>query len=83
MRTTLTLDDDVAAELEKVQRFRNASFRSVVNDALRQGLKELGRSRSKRRMQFRTRVFSVGSVHATDLDNIAEALGVAEGDDFA
>jgi Arc/MetJ family transcription regulator len=35
MRTTLTIDDDVAAELQRLRRTRDASLRHVVNDALR------------------------------------------------
>ena len=41
MKTTLTLDDDVAAALERVRRTRNASLKDVVNDALRRGLNDL------------------------------------------
>jgi len=38
MRTTLTLDDDVAAALERLRRTRNASLKDLVNEALRRGL---------------------------------------------
>ncbi|MGX6448547.1 ribbon-helix-helix domain-containing protein [Patulibacter sp. S7RM1-6] len=38
MRTTITLDDDVAARLRELQRERGASFKDVVNDALRRGI---------------------------------------------
>ena len=41
MRITLTLDDDVAAALQRVRRTRNANLKDVVNDALRRGLNEL------------------------------------------
>ena len=41
MRITLTLDDDVAAALQRVRRTRNASLKDVVNDALRRGLNDL------------------------------------------
>jgi Arc/MetJ family transcription regulator len=34
MRTTLTIDDDVVAELQRLRRTRDASLRDVVNDAL-------------------------------------------------
>jgi hypothetical protein len=37
-RTTLTLDDDVAAGLEREVRRTGRSFRAVVNEALRVGL---------------------------------------------
>ena len=35
MRTTLSLDDDVAALLEKVRKAKDASLKEVVNAALR------------------------------------------------
>jgi uncharacterized protein len=38
MRTTLTLDDDVAAKLKAAARRSGRSFRDVVNDVLRHGL---------------------------------------------
>ncbi|MHB1846087.1 MAG: ribbon-helix-helix domain-containing protein, partial [Deltaproteobacteria bacterium] len=38
VRTTLTLDDDVAAKLEKLARRRRLSFKEVVNATLRRGL---------------------------------------------
>jgi hypothetical protein len=38
MRTTLTLDEDVAAKLKAEARRAGRSFRDVVNEALRRGL---------------------------------------------
>ncbi len=38
MRTTLTLDDDIADSLKEQARLLNAPFKRVVNDALRRGL---------------------------------------------
>ena len=43
MRTTLTLDDDVAARLEQLRRDRDESLKDIVNDALRRGLDDLTR----------------------------------------
>jgi hypothetical protein len=37
-RTTLTLDDDVAARLERQARQTGTPYREVVNQALRRGL---------------------------------------------
>jgi len=37
-RTTLTLDDDVAAKLESEARRTGRPYRAVVNDVLRRGL---------------------------------------------
>jgi hypothetical protein len=38
MRTTLTLDDDVAAKLTSLARRTGRAFRDVVNETLRRGL---------------------------------------------
>ena len=38
MRTTVTLDPDVEALLKKAMREQDASFKQVLNDALRHGL---------------------------------------------
>ncbi len=38
MRTTVTLDDDVAAELVARQRAERRSFKAVLNETLRAGL---------------------------------------------
>jgi hypothetical protein len=38
MRTTLTLDDDLARQLQDQARRRGESFKNVVNEALRRGL---------------------------------------------
>ena len=38
VRTTLTLEDDVAAKLRQIARERDISFKQALNDALRQGL---------------------------------------------
>ncbi len=39
MRTTLTLDPDVADALERLRREHGVPFRRIVNDALRRGLR--------------------------------------------
>jgi hypothetical protein len=38
MRTTLTLDDDLARQLQEQSRRSGASFKEVVNETLRKGL---------------------------------------------
>ncbi len=39
MRTTLTLDEDVAADLKRLARKTGKSFKELVNEALRAGLR--------------------------------------------
>jgi hypothetical protein len=79
MRTTLTLDDDVAAVLERLRRTRDASLKELINDALRRGLKDMS-SRPKRREPVRTRSVALGRLRMAGIDNIAEALAIAEGE---
>ena len=59
MRTTLTVDDDNVARLERLRRKKKASFKDVVNDALRQGLNALEATPRKSR-PFKTRVVDLG-----------------------
>ena len=80
MRTTLTLDDDVAAQLERLRRTRNANLKDLVNEALRRGLRDMSAPQKKRRT-FRTRVFRMGKP-LVNIDNVAEALAYLEGEGF-
>jgi len=43
MRTTLTIEDDVAALIRRLRERRKASLKTIVNEALRQGLKQCRR----------------------------------------
>jgi hypothetical protein len=81
MRTTLTLDPDVAALLERVRDVRNASLKDVVNEGLRRGLKQMT-ERPPEAAPCRTRSVSLGRCLIGDLDNVAEALAVAEDEAF-
>jgi hypothetical protein len=81
MRTTLTLDDDVAAVLERLRKSRNASLKDLVNEALRRGLNDMS-SRTKRRECSRTRSVALGQLRIAGLDNIGQALAIAEGEAY-
>jgi hypothetical protein len=81
MRTTLTLDDDVAALLERVRKVRKRSLKDVVNEALRQGLKEMTSPPQPRKL-YQTRGVSLGRCLVGNLDDVSEALAIAEGEDF-
>jgi len=77
----LTIDDDVAVQLERVRRARNASRRDVVNDALRRGLKEMT-GRAKPRARFRTQSVDLGRLRIGSLDSISDALAIGEGEGY-
>ena len=77
MRTTLTLDDDVATTLERLRKAREQSLKDIVNEALRTGLKRM-ETRPERREPFRTDTVDIGRCRIGSIDNVAEALAVAE-----
>jgi hypothetical protein len=79
MRTTLTIDDDVAASLERLRKARSGSLKELINEALRRGIKDMN-ARGKPREPFRTRAVDLGRVQIGPLDDISEALAVAEGE---
>lgn len=81
MRTTLTLDDDVAVALERLRKTRKQTRKDLVNEALRQGLQQMD-APPKRREPFRTHSVDVGCCRIGSIDNVAEALAVAEGESF-
>jgi hypothetical protein len=81
MRTTLTLDDDVAVQLERLLRARNANLKDLVNEALRRGLRDMS-APSKRHQAFRTRAFHMGKP-LINIDNVAEALAHLDGEEPA
>ena len=81
MRTTLTLDDDVAASLERLRRSQRLSLKQLVNEALRRGLDDMGKRR-KRRERVQTRAAALGRVRVASIDNVAETLAIVEGENF-
>ena len=81
MRTTLTIEDDVAALLQRLRVERNAGLKDLINEALRRGLYDMA-SPPKQRAVFRTRSVDLGRPRLANFDNIAEVLAIAEGEDF-
>jgi hypothetical protein len=81
MRTTLTLDEDVAASLGRVREKRKLSLKGAVNEALRRGLREMEED-APHRPAYSTEPVSLGECLIGSLDDVSEALAVAEGEDF-
>lgn len=82
MRTTLSLDDDVAAQLDQIRARGKQPFKQVVNDVLRAGLGQLEREQSVRREGPYTRAVSLGRPRLPSVDDISEALAVVEGEHY-
>jgi hypothetical protein len=81
MRTTLTIDDDVAATLERLRRDRDATLKDLINEALRRGLNDMT-AQPKPREPFRTKSVDAGAFLLPNIDNVAEALAAIEDDAF-
>ena len=76
MRTTLTLDDDVAARLKRLTGF--SSFKEAVNAALRAGLDQLESPTKRPEIPYRIHPVKLGA-KMKNIDNIAEILDIIEG----
>ena len=80
MRTTLTLEPDVAAQLKRAMRTRNDSLKDTVNAALRAGLALLSTPPSPPQA-FTAPTFDLGPSLVGSLDNIEEVLSRVEGEE--
>ena len=78
MRTTLTIDADVIAELKRLQREGDSSWKDLVNDTLRRGLHDIATAKKKRK-PFKTKTFDGGRLLVDSLDNVWEVLDRIEG----
>lgn len=78
MRTTLTLDEDVAAKLKAEMRRSGKSFRDIVNDTLRHGL--VAKRVATRHRAFKVEARDLGNLRpGLSLDNVGELLEQVEG----
>jgi len=78
VRTTLTLDDDVASKLQAEAQQSGQPFRKVVNEAIRRGLATKQATLSA--PPFKVTARSLGKLRAgLNLDNIEELLDEVEG----
>ena len=72
MRTTLTLDDDVAAKLRAEVRRSGRPFKQIVNQTLRLGLSF--RSQNKSLPPFKVKPYDLGLRPGFSYDNIGDLL---------
>jgi metal-responsive CopG/Arc/MetJ family transcriptional regulator len=79
MRTTITLEKDVAARLQRLR--KRQPFKELVNDALRAGLDQIEKRSSAKPARYSITPVE-GRPRRTDLDNIAEVIAEIEGDRF-
>ncbi|MFC2166093.1 DUF2191 domain-containing protein [Acidobacteriota bacterium] len=76
MRTTLTLDEDVAQRTKELATKLKKSFKVVLNEALRKGLDQVEKPQKCR--QYRTNPHDMGLREGLSIDNIQELLARVE-----
>jgi hypothetical protein len=76
VRTTLTLDDDVAAGIEREARRSGRPVKAVVNDALRAGLEHRAQPAPA---PFRVQASAMGLREGLEIDDVAALLDRVEG----
>ena len=82
MRTTLTLDRDVAERVQQEVHRSRKSLKAVVNEALRAGLGMGGQAR-RPRQRFRVKAHAFGFKAGVDLDRINQLLDELEAQETA
>jgi len=79
MRTTVTLEDDVAKALSRLAKEDGLSPKQIINTALREFV---GRRRRKAPVtRYKTPTVDLGPCLIGSLDDVHEAIALAEGDD--
>jgi hypothetical protein len=83
MRTTITLEDDLAVHLERHRAERGMTFKEALNEAVRLGLASLETPSAEAPAAVaRTTPLPLGRRLLADVDDVADALAIAEGEDF-
>ncbi len=79
MRTTVTLDPDVASAIERIRKSEGRRFKHVLNDALRLGLRELSGRQQERSPGSPTDPRDLGKA-LTEIADVSAAIALAEGE---
>jgi len=79
VRTTVTLDPDVAAKLKEETRARGISFKEALNSSVRRGLASAESSSGK---PYRVRTQRMGARPGVDLDKALALAGRLEDEEI-
>lgn len=81
MRTTLTLEDSLAAKLREAARKRKLSFKQIINEALRKGLQTTDERRAVKKFRVEP-IMRGGFQPGIDVDKINQFLDGEETEQF-
>ena len=79
MRTTISIDDDVMERARAIAYKLGTPFKTIVNEALRNGLDQVEQP-AKQRI-YKTKPHKMGLRAGRNIDNIQELLAQIEGED--
>ena len=79
MRTTVTLDPDVAAKLKEETRKRGISFKEALNSSVRRGLESSERTHGK---PYKVRTAKLGAQPGVNLDKALRLAGELEDEEI-
>jgi hypothetical protein len=77
IRTTVTLDDDVAERVKAESRSPGASFKETINELLRVGL--AARAEPRPRKPFKVKAYHMGVIPGLNYDKTEDLLEYLEG----
>ena len=77
----MTIDRDVAVQIERIRQQENVSLKEVVNRLLREGIRA-GTDKKPRTRAVRTKTVDLGRCLIGSIDDVAEALSLGEGEGF-
>jgi hypothetical protein len=80
MRTTLTLDPDVAMNVKKRMAEKKLTFKETVNQAIRDGLK--AEAKEKKRAPFKVIPHSFGFLPGIDLNRLNQLVDELEAEEY-
>jgi hypothetical protein len=80
MRTTVTLEDDVASALARIEKTEGTSPKEVINLAVREYIAR--RARKSKAGTYKTPTVDLGPCLVGSLDDVGEALALSEGENF-
>jgi hypothetical protein len=80
MRTTLTIEPDVAQEIRQRMAEKKLPLKRVINDALRAGLSKTGKK--ERTTRFVVKPWSLGLKPGIDRDKLGQLLDQLDTEDF-
>jgi len=80
MRTTLTIDSDVAAKAKEAVRKTGLPFKTLINDALRVGIDAVMAPKSGK--PYRTQGRPMGLKPGLNYDNLHQLLERGEGEHY-